>query len=206
MWDQRFDRDDYLYGTEPSQFLVAQRDRLRPGQRALVVAEGEGRNAVYLAEQGLEVRALDSSRVALAKAQRLAAERRVEVDFRYTDLAHWQWEPDAYDLVVAIFIQFADPALRAAIFAGMQQTLAPGGLLLLHGFTPAQLAYGTGGPPCAELLYTPELLREAFAEMEILQLEEYERELQEGSGHAGQAALIDLVARLPVAAEPKGPG
>ncbi len=159
MLDQRFDRDDYFYGTEPSHFLVAQRDRLRPGQRALVVAEGEGRNAVYLAEQGLAVTALDSSRVALAKAQRLAAERGVEVDFRDADLAHWPWEPEA-----------------------------------------------CGGPPCAELLYTPELLREAFAEMEILQLEEYERELQEGSGHAGQAALIDLVARLPVAAEPKGPG
>lgn len=139
--------------------------------------------------------------MALPKAQRLAAERGVEVDFRYADLAHWQWEPDAYDLVVAIFIQFADPALRAAIFAGMQQTLSPGGLLLLHGFTPAQLTYGTGGPPCAELLYTPELLRNAFAKMEILQLDEYELELQEGSGHAGQAALIDLVARLPVAAE-----
>ena len=89
------------------------------------------------------------------------------------------------------------PELRAAIFAGMQQTLAPGGLLLLHGFTPAQLAYGTGGPPCAELLYTPDLLRDAFAQMEILQLEEYERELQEGTGHAGHAALIDLVARKP---------
>lgn len=197
MWDQRFDRDDYLYGTTPSQFLVAQHNRLRPGQRALVVAEGEGRNAVYLAEQGLKVTALDSSRVALAKAQRLATERRVEVDFREADLAHWQWEPDAYDLVAAIFIQFADPDLRAAIFAGMQQTLVPGGLLLLHGFTPAQLAYGTGGPPCAELLYTSELLRDAFAEMEILRLDEYELELQEGSGHAGQAALIDLVARKP---------
>ncbi len=86
-------------------------------------------------------------------------------------------------------------ALRADIFAGMQHSLAPGGILLLHGFTPAQLAYGSGGPPCAELLYTPDLLRDAFAGMEILRLEEYELELQEGSGHTGRAALIDLVAR-----------
>lgn len=198
MWDQRFDRDDYFYGTEPSQFLAAQSDLLRPGLRALVIAEGEGRNAVYLAEQGLKVKAVDSSRVALAKAQRLAAERAVEVDFQYADLEHWHWEPEAYDLVAAIFIQFANPALRAAIFAGMQHTLAPGGVLLLHGFTPAQLAYSSGGPPCAELLYTPELLRDAFVGMEILRLEDYELELQEGSGHAGHAAVIDLVARKPL--------
>jgi cyclopropane fatty-acyl-phospholipid synthase-like methyltransferase len=195
MWDQRFDRDDYLYGTQPSQFLVAQANRLQPGQRALVIAEGEGRNAVYLAERGLEVTAMDSSRVALAKAERLAAEREVAVDFQFADLVHWHWEPAAYDVVVAIFIQFADPALRADIFAGMQHSLAPGGLLLLHGFTPSQLAYGTGGPPCAELLYTPDLLRDAFAEMEILRLADYELELDEASGHAGRAALIDLVAR-----------
>jgi SAM-dependent methyltransferase len=198
MWDQRFDRSDYLYGTEPSQFLVAQRDLIRPGQRALVIAEGEGRNAVYLAEQGLEVTAMDSSPVALAKARKLAAERAVEVDFRDADLADWHWDPAAYDLVAAIFIQFADPALRADIFAGMQRTLAPGGLLLLHGFTPAQLAYASGGPPCAELLYTPGLLREHFAGMEIVRLEDYELELQEGSGHSGRAALIDLVARKPL--------
>ncbi|MFP4063274.1 MAG: SAM-dependent methyltransferase [Halochromatium sp.] len=198
MWDQRFDRDDYFYGTEPSRFLVAQRALLRPGLRALAVAEGEGRNAVYLAERGLEVTAMDSSRVALAKAQRLAQERGVEVDLQHADLQHWRWTPETYDLVVAIFIQFAEPALRADLFAGMQRTLAPGGVLLLHGFTPAQLAYRSGGPPCAEQLYTPELLREAFAGMEILRLADYAFELQEGSGHVGQAALIDLVARKPL--------
>lgn len=198
MWDQRFDRDDYFYGTEPSQFLVAQAGRLQPGLRALAVAEGEGRNAVYLAERGLKVTAIDSSRVGLAKAQRLAAERAVHVDVQHADLGQWRWHPEAYDLVVAIFIQFAAPALRATIFAGMQQTLAPGGLLLLHGFTPAQLAYGSGGPPCAEQLYTPELLRDAFAGMEILRLEAYELDLKEGSGHVGQAALIDLVAHKPL--------
>lgn len=199
MWDQRFDREDYLYGTEPSQFLRAQRNRLSPGQRVLVVADGEGRHAVHLAEQGLEVTAMDSSGVALAKAHRLAAERGVRVHFHQADLRDWTWTPARYDVVVAVFIQFAEPELRASIFAGMQRTLAPGGLLLLHGFTPAQLAYHSGGPPCAELLYTPELLRQAFAALEILRLEEYLGELQEGPGHVGQAALIDLVARRPLA-------
>jgi SAM-dependent methyltransferase len=199
MWDQRFDREDYLYGTEPSQFLAAQAERLRPGQRALVVADGEGRHAVHLATLGLEVTAMDSSEVAPAKARKLAAARGVAVDFHQADLREWPWAPARYDVVVAIFIQFAEPALRAAIFAGMQRTLAPGGLLLLHGFTPAQLAFHSGGPPCAELLYTPELLRAAFAELEILRLEEYQSELREGTGHVGQAALIDLVALRPLA-------
>jgi cyclopropane fatty-acyl-phospholipid synthase-like methyltransferase len=198
MWDQRFDRDDYLYGTEPSQFLVAQTDLLQPGLQALAVADGEGRNAVYMAELGLKVTAMDSSQVALAKAHKLALARSVQIDFQQADLQHWRWSPEAYDLVAAIFIQFAEPALRADIFAGMQQTLAPGGWLLLHGFTPDQLNHGTGGPPCAELLYTPELLREAFAGLEILRLETYELELQEGDGHAGHSALIDLVARKPL--------
>lgn len=198
MWDQRFDRDDYLYGTEPSQFLTAQAQQLNPGQRALVVADGEGRHAVHLAELGLKVTAMDSSGVALAKARKLAAARGVAVEFHQADLRDWSWAPARYEVVVAIFIQFADPALRAAIFAGMQRTLAPGGLLLLHGFTPAQLAFRSGGPPCADLLYTPKLLREAFAELEILRLEEYQNELREGTGHVGQAALIDLVARKPL--------
>ncbi|MBK5971168.1 MULTISPECIES: SAM-dependent methyltransferase [Thiorhodovibrio] len=199
MWDQRFDREDYLYGTEPSQFLAAQTERLRPGQRALVVADGEGRHAVHLATLGLEVTAMDSSGVALTKARKLAAASGVAVDFHQADLRDWTWAPARYDVVVAIFIQFAEPALRAAIFAGIQRTLAPGGLLLLHGFTPAQLAFHSGGPPCAELLYTPELLRAAFAELEILRLGEYQSELREGTGHVGQAALIDLVARKPLA-------
>jgi cyclopropane fatty-acyl-phospholipid synthase-like methyltransferase len=197
MWDQRFDGEDYYYGTEPSQFLLAQADRLRPGQRALVVADGEGRHAVHLAERGLEVTAMDSSGVALAKARRLAAQRGVTVDFHHSDLRHWRWTPARYDVVLAVFIQFAEPEFRAAIFAGMQTTLAPGGLLLLHGFTPAQLAYRSGGPPCAELLYTPELLRDAFTGLEMLRLAEYEADLQEGTGHVGRAALIDLVARRP---------
>lgn len=197
MWDQRFDREDYLYGTEPSHFLVGEAAALRPGQRALAIADGEGRHAVYLAELGLAVTAMDSSAVALRKARELAASRSVQVDFRHADLQDWHWTPDAYDVVAAVFIQFAEPALRAAIFAGIKQTLAPGGLLLLHGFTPEQLAFGTGGPPCAELLYTPDLLRQSFADMDILRLEAYQRALQEGTGHAGPAALIDLVALKP---------
>ena len=101
---------------------------------------------------------------------------------------------DRFDLVAAIFIQFAGPPLRDKIFAGMQRALKPGGLLLLQGYRPEQLAYGTGGPREATQLYTADLLREAFADMRILHLAEHDSVINEGRGHAGMSALVDLVA------------
>ncbi len=197
MWDQKFDQPDYVYGTEPSQFLRNRAEWLEPGMRALAIADGEGRNSVFLAEQGCDVTAMDSSAVGLAKARRLAAARDVSIAFQHADLRDWAWAPAQYDLVAAIFIQFADPVFRSEIFAGIRQTLRPGGLLLLHGYTPKQIAYGTGGPPLAELLYTREMLRTAFDGMELIDLVEYDADLDEGPGHSGRSALIDLVARRP---------
>lgn len=195
MWDQMFDKDDFVYGTQPSQFMVAQQDWLRAGQTALAIADGEGRNSVFMAEKGLQVTAMDSSQVGIAKAKKLAENRSVDVDFQHIDLREWDWQADRYDLVAAVFIQFAGPNFRSEIFAGMVKTLKPGGILLLHGYTPKQVSYGTGGPPVPELMYTQEMLANAFSETEILRLEEYETELQEGEGHSGMSALIDLVAR-----------
>jgi hypothetical protein len=111
------------------------------------------------------------------------------------DLAAWPWPIAAFDVVVAIFIQFAPPPVRAKIFAGMQAALKPGGLLILEGYRPKQLEYGTGGPPQAENMYTRALLESAFAGLEILHLAEYDAEIAEGSGHKGMSALIDLVAK-----------
>lgn len=195
MWDEKYNQKDYFYGRQPSQFLVSQQSYLVPGQRALAIADGEGRNSVFMAENGLQVTAMDSSLVGMRKAQKLAKERRVNIDFQHGDIREWNWTPESYDLVAAIFIQFAEPLLRSRIFAGMIQTLTPGGVLLLHGYTPRQLEYGTGGPPVAELLYTREMLAEAFQEMELLRLEEYDCQLKEGGGHSGMSALIDLIAR-----------
>ncbi len=197
MWNDRYDRPDYLFGTAPAVFLTEQAEWLRPGLRALAVADGEGRNSVYMAAQGLDVVAFDAAEVGLDKARRLAAARGVTVDFRLSDIESWDWDAAPYDLVVAIFIQFADPALRARIFEGMTRALAPGGVLLLHGYRPEQVDYGTGGPPLRENMYTEEMLRAAFADLEILRLESYDREVQEGEGHSGMSALIDLVARKP---------
>ncbi len=194
MWDERYSIDDYLFGTEPAAFLVAQAHLLEPGQRCLAVADGEGRNSVFLAQQGLDVTAMDASEVGVAKARQLADERGVSVDFQIADVMTWDWAPDAYDVVVAIFIQFLTPAQRPMVFDGMQRTLRPGGRLLLHGYRPEQVALGTGGPPDPTHMYTEALLREAFAAMEIERLESYDADIREGIGHAGQSALIDLVA------------
>ncbi len=200
-WNGRYTAagEDYLFGTAPNKFLVRQAQRLLPAMTALSVADGEGRNSVWLAEEGLAVTAVEVSPVALHKAQRLATGRHVAVDFVLSDILAWTWPEERYDLVAGIFIQFAAPAQRDVMFRRMQAALKPGGLLLLHGYTPKQLEYRTGGPSAVENLYTESLLREAFESLEILELREYEDVLEEGSGgqrgHWGRSALIDLVAR-----------
>lgn len=196
-WNGRFAGDDYLFGTKPNAFLSDQRHLLAPGQRALALADGEGRNGVFLAGQDLKVTSVDFSPVALAKARRLAKSQGVAMSFVQADLATWEWKPDSFDIVAAIFIQFADPVLREAIFRGIRQTLAPGGLLIMQGYRPEQIAYGTGGPPHAENMYTAAMLREAFPDFEILHLVEHDSVIEEGAGHHGLSALVDLVARKP---------
>lgn len=197
MWDKRYQTDDYVYGTDPSRFLKLNSEYLKSGDKVLAVADGEGRNSVFMAKQGLNVTAMDSSSVGLAKAQRLAKEREANVEFQLADLKGYDWDVAQYDLIVAIFIQFAEPAFRAEIFDGMEHALKPGGVLMLHGYTPKQIEYGTGGPPVPELLYTKDMLADRFADWDILRLEDYEADLQEGLGHSGKSALIDLIARRP---------
>ena len=194
-WNQRFSSDGYLFGTEPNTWLREHAAVWQAGQRVLCVADGEGRNSVWLAQRGLQVDAFDIAEVGLAKARRLAAARGVAVDFRHADCDGYAWPRGTLDGVAAIFIQFADPVLRARLFAHMAQSLRPGGTLLLQGYTPKQLDYGTGGPPLIDHLYTPQLLREAFAALDIVELREYEAELAEGSAHKGRSALIGLVAK-----------
>src|SRR5262244_254635 len=198
-WNARFAGDGYLFGTEPNRFLREHAALLPKSGRVLAVADGEGRNGVWLAEQGLDVLSIDFSPVALAKARALARERGVKLETAEADLGKWRWPKAGFTAVVAIFIQFAGPALRDRIFAGVKKALKPGGLLLLQGYRPRQLEYKTGGPPIAENLYTEELLRTAFADLEILELTSHDDEIHEGRGHDGMSALIDLVARKPVA-------
>jgi SAM-dependent methyltransferase len=189
--------DDYLFGTAPNKFLASQAERFSAGMKVLAVADGEGRNSVWLAEQGCAVTATEISPVALEKAAKLARGRHVAVDFMQADILAWTWPTAAFDAVVGIFIQFVGPAERARQLAGMKQAVKPGGLLFLQGYTPKQLEYGTGGPSAVENLYTEALLREIFSDWEIVLLHEHEDLIDEGRGHSGRSALIDLIARKP---------
>lgn len=203
IWSKRYSDagQDYLFGTEPNRFLARREQRLQDGRNAISIADGEGRNSVWLAEQGLEVTGIEISAVAIEKARHLAAARKVEVNFVQADMLAPGWPPvelqAAFDWVIGIFIQFVGPEWRDRQFEVMKQLARPGGRILLQGYTPKQLEYRTGGPSAAENLYTDDILREAFADWEIEELVEYEDTIAEGSGHVGRSALIGMVARKP---------
>jgi len=197
-WNNRFAAPGFVFGTAPNAFLASQAPRLKPGMTALCVADGEGRNSVWLARQGLEVSAFDFSPVAIEKARAFARQSGVEVAYRIGDVNEWDWDERQYDVVAGIFFQFVGPAERSRVFAGMARALKPGGLLILEGYGPKQLEYATGGPRKLENLYTEALLRESFKDLEILHLAAYDAEVDEGAGHKGMSALVDLVARKPL--------
>lgn len=196
-WNDRFEGEDYIFGTEPAAFLPRNANHLTPGSSVLAVADGEGRNSVWLAGQGHAVTAFDYAENGLTKARALAEAQDVEVDFHLGDALTYPWADRQYDAVVAIFIQFADPGQRAGIFAGLDQALKPGGLLLLHGFAPRQVANGTGGPPHVENMYTLDLLRSAFDGYDVLDQADFDDHIDGGTAHNGKVALIDFVARKP---------
>ena len=196
-WNRRFAGDEFLFGRAPNAWLREHAGVWQPGQRVLCVADCEGRNSVWLAQQGLQVDAFDIAENGVAKARRLAAQAGVQVHYAVADGDQLAWPEGLYDGVAAIFIQFADPAQRARLFERMQRALKPGGWLVLQGYTPRQLEHRTGGPPFVSHLYTEPMLRQAFAALEITALREFEADLAEGRGHCGRSALIGLVARAP---------
>ena len=196
-WDKRYSAPGYLFGKAPAQFLKREAARLPRSSDVLCVADGEGRNSAYLASLGHRVTAFDASPVAIEKARTLAAELGVTPQFHVAGVEAWDWQ-QTHDAVIAIFVQFAPPDLRDRMFGWMAGAVAPGGLLLLHGYVPRQLEYKTGGPKDAANMYTTEMLASAFDGFDILRLEEYDAEVDEGPGHSGRSALIDLVARKPL--------
>ena len=172
-WNARFDTDDYVFGECPNAFLRTRAVDLVPG-RALCLADGEGRNGVWLAEQGWQVVSLDFSDVAQRKAAALAARRNVVLDLVLADVHTWDYPVAAFDLVVDIFSQFSAPADRTGKWGGMRQALKPGGWLIVQGYTLDQLRHRTGGPSDPAHLYTKDLLRAAFGDLEQLQFTEEE--------------------------------
>ena len=196
-WQERYSTSDYRFGREPNEFLLRCRPLLPRSGRALAIADGEGRNGVWLAQQGLDVLSIDFSPAGQAKARALAAEHKVAIAFVEADVHAWPYPADAFDVVVEIFTQFSAPANRARKWAGMRRALKSGGLLIVQGYTPKQLDYGTGGPKQIEHLYTRDMLERAFADLADVEIVEEERELNEGTGHSGMSAIIGLTARKP---------
>jgi SAM-dependent methyltransferase len=196
-WQARFASANYAFGKEPNYFLKSCRELLPRRGRALAVADGEGRNGVWVAEQGLDVVSLDFSPAAQTKARALAAERGVKVVFIEADVHAWDYPQSAFDVVVEIFAQFSPPSQRTIKWRGMRRALKSGGLLIVQGYTPKQLQFGTGGPKQPDHLYTRTMLEREFGDFRDLQMVEEEREMHEGASHAGMSAVIGLTAIKP---------
>lgn len=193
-WQARFAGPDYAFGKAPNYFLQSCRELLPRRGQALAVADGEGRNGVWLAQQGLDVVSLDFSPAAQAKARALAAERGMKVTFVQADVHVWDYPEAVFDVVVEIFAQFSLPAQRAIKWRGLRRALKSGGLLIIQGYTPKQLQYGTGGPKRQENLYTRPMLEQEFGDFRNLKIVEEERDMHEGASHAGMSAVIGLTA------------
>lgn len=192
-WNRRFSESGFAYGDQPNDFLREQA-ALLPAGEALCLAEGEGRNAVHLAQLGHVVTAQDLSDVGLAKARQLAANRGVTIRTECSDLADFSLKPKSADLVVAIWMHLPQE-LRAQVHARAVAALRPGGHLILEAYTPRQLAFGTGGPPVEELLIEPETLRRELAGLELLVLQERQRWIEEGPHHRGESAVVQALGR-----------
>ena len=195
-WDYRFATPAYIFGTEPNAFLASQKDRLPQG-KGLSVADGEGRNSVWLAEQGLQVDAFDFSEPAVAKARHLAERRQVKVAFHLSDWQSFAWPSAHYDCVAGIFFQFVDAQDRAVLFQRMSNSLKSGGLMLIQGYSPAQLKFNTGGPGELSHLYDEALMRASFPGYHVLELRTYEAQVQEGAAHQGMSGLLGFAAIKP---------
>lgn len=198
-FDERYSEPGYHYGTEPNEFLRAQRHLLEPGQKALVPGDGEGRNGVWLAMQGLDVVTFDLSLVGVEKARKLAGERGVTIDARVGDIATWPWPERTYDVVVLSFLHFV-PEVRARMHAAVWRALKPGGVVILEAFGPRQLEMrkrgATGGPKILEYLCSTDTVRQDFPGAEFLVLEEVEADF-DGRTHSGRCSVCRAVARKP---------
>jgi len=193
MWEDRYKNDEFFYGTQPNDFLKAQVSHLPKGGRILCVAEGEGRNAVFLVQEGFQVTGVDYSEAGRSKALKLAQIRNITIQYDVADLANYNFGVEKWDGVVSIFNHLPEP-LRAHVLQSVKRALKPDGVFLIEGYNPKQLQYKTGGPSTVEMLYTQDILRQHFGANWLL-LEDAERDIQEGTGHSGQSSVVHGVWR-----------
>ena len=195
MWDQRYGEPGFAYGDAPNDFLAQMAPRLPKG-RVLCLAEGEGRNAVYLASQGYEVTALDQSRVGLDKAERLAEQRGVRIATVVADLAEHEIEAEAWDVIISIWAH-TPTAVRRRTHRQVVAGLKSGGMFLLEAYSPDQVGRGTGGPPVRELTMALPDLKEELAGLTFLHAESLERDVSEGKYHQGRSAVAQILGQRP---------
>lgn len=193
-WDERYSGDEFVYGEGPDVYLASQRGRLHSGMKALVPGDGEGRNGVWLAEQGLEVITVDLSELGTRKANQLADRRGVSITTVQADLSSWSWPVSQFDIVASIFLHLP-PTVRQQLHRAMLSSLRPGGLLVIEAFRPEQLRYrktygSSGGPPMEEMLFSETMLRDDFIEAEVIELESLEIDMGKEGAHSGLSAVI----------------
>lgn len=193
-WDQRFSAEDYIYGTSPNDFLARQYALIPPGGSVLSLGEGEGRNAVFLALQGYRVTAVDASQQGLIKVRQLAQRNGVEVATIHADLEDFCIEAARWDGIVSIFCHLPS-RLRQRIHQQILAGLRPGGVFVLEGYTPRQLQFASGGPKDLDLLLEPADLQQELSGLNLLHVQELQREVMEGRLHTGMAAVLQLLAR-----------
>jgi 2-polyprenyl-3-methyl-5-hydroxy-6-metoxy-1,4-benzoquinol methylase len=186
-WNRRYAETDSVWSLTPNRFLVAEARGLRPG-RALDLACGEGRNAIWLAELGWTVTAVDFSDVAVEKARRRAADAGVEVDFRALDLLDFEPEPLAYDLVLVLYLQIP-PDERRLVLSRAAEAVAPGGTFLLVGHDLSNRTEGVGGPSDPSLLYTPDQIASELPGLEIVKAERVRRDVDDADRPAIDALV-----------------
>lgn len=194
MWDTTYDTDQYIYGKQPNDFLK-QHYAAIPKGKVLLLAEGEGRNAVFLAKLGYDVTAVDSSSIGLEKAKKLAQENNVAINVICEDLATFDLGEQHWDGIVAIYCHLP-PALRQDVFKRVERSLASSGVFLLEGYRPEQIEYNSGGPPLAEMMISKATLAEELPNLAFSHLEELEREVYEGVKHHGLAAVTQAIGSL----------
>ncbi|GMQ29740.1 class I SAM-dependent methyltransferase [Algoriphagus confluentis] len=197
-WNTRYQVDVYAYGKEPNRFLAQELSKLIPG-KALFAAEGEGRNAVFAAKLGWQVTAFDFSVEAKKKAERLAKEAKVILDYQVASLEEFSSPSESFDLLVLIFAHFPE-GKRRSFHQKLIQFLKPGGILILEGFSKDHLRFNTinekaGGPKEESMLFSLEELKKDFEGMDFLIYEELETELEEGEFHSGQSAVVRIIAK-----------
>lgn len=195
IWNERYSEAEYIYGEAPNRFFADMIIKLRPG-KVLLPCEGEGRNGVYAASLGWEVKAFDGSSIGKAKAMQLAAKKKVSFEYLVKDATEVLYDNEYFDVIGLIYAHFPS-AIRCIVHQRLLKFLKPGGIIILEAFNPLQLKNTSGGPKDISMLYTIEMLKQDFEGLQFETLETANIRLEEGKLHEGEAEVIRMIARLP---------